>query len=300
MSRCICWSIFWALKLIGVGASSPAGRAPGRSSRRAQSGTSAAGPLCAAGQWTSGISDQVVAPDVAGGTEHVGALGIRVGRRLELEVGGHAAHRDGPAEDAAHAVLEGAPAPVSNVAQEELALREAQGDDRPVHRDRAARLDEWLRRRVAADQGHDLGPATAQLGERVLGGGSGGREGGDGLGGGSGRGRCCGRRRREWSCGCPGRGRGRRRRGRWWARRRRGRARWRGRWGRRRDGRLGSAAGRAADVTAAGGVAGVAPPATATWSKSASSSARRRPPGPGRAGSMAASRRAAAATEPTP
>ena len=154
MSRCICWGhLLEVASSSGGVASSPPGRTPGRSSRRAKSGTSAAAPAARPRSADLGDLDQVVAPDVAGGPQHGRALGIGAGGRLRARGSWPRSARDRTAQDAAEAVLEGAAPPIGDVAQEELALREAEGDDGPVDGDRPAGLDERLGRRVAADQG---------------------------------------------------------------------------------------------------------------------------------------------------
>ena len=220
-------------------------------------------------------------------------------------------------------LLEDGPASLRDVAQECLVLREAEHDDAVLDADRAADHDERLGRRVGADARDDLRPAVAEHGEVAGRGGS--RDGagraqaagvaGDGVRGrwASARlGRGVGAWRRGRGADARPRCRGRRvprspaRRG-----RRRGPARRRhGAWRGWRGGLGGGAAACGVGRCAAVGVAAArcrgrprlrdgARPGGAGSGNRASSSWSRRPPTPARLGSMAASRRAAAARAAT-
>ena len=84
----------------------------------------------------------------------------RPGGGSEVEVRRDAADRDRPAEDLADALLEDRPAPLGDVLEERLALREAEGHDVAVDRDRAADRMSGLIGGGLAQLGDDAGPGA--------------------------------------------------------------------------------------------------------------------------------------------
>ena len=91
------------------------------------------------------------------------ASAVRVfGQWRDLDVGRHAAHRNGHAENATDAILQNGAAPLRDILEEGLGLREPERDHGTFNADGTAGQDERLGRRVLADYIHDLGPALQQ------------------------------------------------------------------------------------------------------------------------------------------
>jgi hypothetical protein len=111
--------------------------------------------------------DEVLTEDPPGLREDVGRIGVAGDRRNEIQVGGDAAHGDGPTEELADPLLEHRPAALQGVFEKRLALRKAERDDVALDADRPTCRDERLGRRVLADVGDDLGPERPKLVERL-------------------------------------------------------------------------------------------------------------------------------------